>query len=421
MPTQRDGHTIPAVANSAALAHLCKYIIELHELLLNHDIGGRQAIAAQLAGRDGKGIAIQYWAEQLIPQIGALERGTVAANFLDRLVRGAVDLGASRPKILAAIHVSDAALRNPIGRLASPVLANLFAAIETELKDPAAAMKMAGYARPHSFSDFGVIALFSANVGQMLADTIHIQAFRHNLWDVELHTDCNPASLTWTFPDDAGNHLDACSEFTVASYVHLYRSSVSTNLAPLAVRFRHRPRFDQGLYAAMLGCPVFFGAAQTSIELDPGQLNVPSPRHNPELQSRLLAVYNQPMQWLAKGQRYAAFTYLYLASELNKSSLKLDRVAASFGLTERTLRRRLVDEGFPFRDLLDKVRRDICDIYRLEDRRTISTIAELLGYAELSAFTRAHKRWYGRPPSMRGPPIKNQPGTAGENGGRSKD
>jgi AraC-like DNA-binding protein len=26
-------------------------------------------------------------------------------------------------------------------------------------------------------------------------------------------------------------------------------------------------------------------------------------------------------------------------------------------------------------------------------------IAELLGYAELSAFTRAHKLWYGRPPT----------------------
>jgi AraC-like DNA-binding protein len=63
------------------------------------------------------------------------------------------------------------------------------------------------------------------------------------------------------------------------------------------------------------------------------------------------------------------------------------------------LRRRLVEEGHPFRDLLERVRRDMCDLYRLENRRSMSEIAELLGYAELSAFTRAHRLWYGKPPT----------------------
>jgi AraC-like DNA-binding protein len=385
-------------------AHLCKYVIELHGDFFKHTGLGRQAFAiGSNAASLEDGMAIQYWAEQLLPQVGALERDTVAANFLDRLMRGAVDMGASRPRLLAAVNLTDAAMRNPIGRFARPVLSNLFAAIELEFKDPAAAMHMAGSAQPKSFSDVGYIALFSANVGQILGDTVDIQAFRHNLWRVQLDTASNPARLSWTLPDMVGDQLDRSIEFTVASYAHLYHNAIPANLSPRAVRFRHSARFDKDVYERILGCPVYFNAVETSMEFDRAQLALPSPNANPELQRRLMANYDQPMQWLAQGKLHTAYSFLYLASELNKSPLKLDRVAASFGMTERTLRRKLVAEGYSFRDLLEKVRRDLCDLYRFENRRSISTIAELLGYAELSAFTRAHKRWYGQPPSLRKP------------------
>jgi AraC-like DNA-binding protein len=324
-------------------------------------------------------------------------------------------MGASRPRVLSAIRLADAPLRNPIGRLARPVMINLFAAIEKEFADPAAAIRLANAARPGCFSDLGFIAMFAANVGQMVSDTVDIQAFRQNIWQARFDRQSSPARLTWLLPDDASNQLDASVEFSVASYVHLYRHSLPAGLRPKAISFRHQPRFDVSRYEDYLGCPVMFGVAETCIEFSAHQLALPSPQSNPRLQRELLAYYDQPMQWLAGGQKHAAFSFLYLASELNKSPLKLDRLAASFGLTERTLRRKLVHEGFPFRDLLDRVRRGMCDLYRLEGRRSMGEIAELLGYAELSAFSRAHSRWYGEPPTSR---LKT---SKGENGGRSKD
>jgi AraC-like DNA-binding protein len=343
--------------------------------------------------------AIQHWAKSLVPQIGALEPDTVSANFVDRILRGAVNMGASRPRLLAAIHISDAPLRNPIGRVSRAVLVNLFAAIEREFGDPAMAMRMAANARPQCFSDLGHIALFSTNVGQILQTTVDIQGFRQNVWHTQLDSAANPAKLVWTVPDDAQGHLDAAIEFSAASYTHLYRNSLPTPIVPLQLSFSHRPRFGEARYAELVGCPVQFGAAETALFFDRNQLSLPSPKTNPVLQQKLLAVYQQPMDWLAKGNTHGAFAYLYLASELNKSPLKLERLAASFGMTERSLRRKLVEEGHPFRALLEKVRRDLCDLYRLEGSRSMSEVAELLGYAELSAFSRAHRNWYGVPPS----------------------
>ena len=52
-------------------------------------------------------------------------------------------------------------------------------------------------------------------------------------------------------------------------------------------------------------------------------------------------------------------------------------------------------------DLLDLVRKDICNLYFMEGTRSLSEIALLLGYSDLSAFTRAYKNWTGTPPSRR--------------------
>jgi AraC-like DNA-binding protein len=328
-----------------------------------------------------------------------LRPDTVSANFVDRLVRGAVNMGASRPRLLSALNLTDAPLRNPIGRVSRAVLIDFFAAVESEFADPAIGLRLAHAAKPGCFSDLGYVAILSPTVGDMLKATVDIQGFRQNVWKARLDFEHEQVRLVWDLPDDDKGQLAACIEFSVASYTHAYRSCLPAELTPILVQFQHQPRFAEANYSELLGCPVVFGAARTIVQFHRDQWRLPQPRANPDLQSMLQATYAAPVAWLTDGRQHAGLSYIYLAGELNKSPLKLERLAASFGLSERTLRRKLVEESTPFRELLDQVRRDLCDLYRFEDRRSMSEIAELLGYSELSAFSRAHKRWYGVPPS----------------------
>ena len=67
-------------------------------------------------------------------------------------------------------------------------------------------------------------------------------------------------------------------------------------------------------------------------------------------------------------------------------------------MSERTLGRRLTDEGLNFTEILQHLRRDLAIRY-LDDRRLrVSKIAWLLGFQQVSAFTHACKRWTGRTP-----------------------
>jgi AraC-like DNA-binding protein len=74
-------------------------------------------------------------------------------------------------------------------------------------------------------------------------------------------------------------------------------------------------------------------------------------------------------------------------------------VAKQIGMSQRTLARRLAEEGCSFSELLSKVRRALADRYLMNPSLSISEIAWLLGYAEVSTFTRAFQRWTGASPS----------------------
>jgi AraC-like DNA-binding protein len=73
-------------------------------------------------------------------------------------------------------------------------------------------------------------------------------------------------------------------------------------------------------------------------------------------------------------------------------------VADAFSMHERTLQRRLKAEGTSFEAIRDDVRRDLAHGYLAQRNIPLAHVAELLGYAEASAFTRACQRWFGQAP-----------------------
>ena len=55
-------------------------------------------------------------------------------------------------------------------------------------------------------------------------------------------------------------------------------------------------------------------------------------------------------------------------------------------------------EGVTFSEVLESLRSDLARRYLADESLSISQIAWLLGYQEVSAFTHAFKRWTGMTP-----------------------
>jgi AraC-like DNA-binding protein len=89
-----------------------------------------------------------------------------------------------------------------------------------------------------------------------------------------------------------------------------------------------------------------------------------------------------------------------IASVLPHGRVLVEDIARSLGMSERTLARKLSDEGgLNFTQIL-QLRRDLAVRYLDDPKLHVSKIAWLLGFHEVSAFTHAFKRWTGKTPSQ---------------------
>lgn len=73
-----------------------------------------------------------------------------------------------------------------------------------------------------------------------------------------------------------------------------------------------------------------------------------------------------------------------------------DQTAALFAIQRRTLSRRLREEGTTFEALLAEIRYETARQLLIDTRMPRHDIAAAIGYAEVSVFTRAFKRWSQR-------------------------
>jgi AraC-like DNA-binding protein len=88
------------------------------------------------------------------------------------------------------------------------------------------------------------------------------------------------------------------------------------------------------------------------------------------------------------------------------------QIAATMNVSNRTLQRKLRDEGTSFIDLLQDARLNLAKKYLSQPQRSIVEIAYLLGFSEPSTFSRAFKRWTGSAPAEFRAAIEEQSATA---------
>jgi AraC-like DNA-binding protein len=76
-----------------------------------------------------------------------------------------------------------------------------------------------------------------------------------------------------------------------------------------------------------------------------------------------------------------------------------ETLAASLNVSRSSLQRRLRKEGTTYRAILQEVRCNLAERMLQDGSKTLNEISFLLGFADLSAFSRAFKRWTGMAPS----------------------
>jgi AraC-like DNA-binding protein len=183
--------------------------------------------------------------------------------------------------------------------------------------------------------------------------------------------------------------------------VRMARETSATTLRPIRVTFVHPRCSDSGHLDAFFGCPIAFGAELDAVFFKPQAADLPLIRADPYLHD-LLVKYCEEALVHRRGPLETLRTRVENAATLllPHGKARAGEVARKLGLSKRTLARRLAADGLTFSGIVDELRGDLARHYLHDPRLSISEIAWLLGFQEVSAFTHAFKRWTGMPPSQ---------------------
>ena len=90
----------------------------------------------------------------------------------------------------------------------------------------------------------------------------------------------------------------------------------------------------------------------------------------------------------------------------------LQNVARDLGIHPKTLNRRLLKEHTNFRALRSRARFQLATNFLTHTSLKVYDIADALGYAETSTFTRAFRTWAGKPPNVWRKQFRQRSGVA---------
>ncbi|MBB2202773.1 AraC-like transcriptional regulator QhpR [Gluconacetobacter tumulisoli] len=187
------------------------------------------------------------------------------------------------------------------------------------------------------------------------------------------------------------------AELSLGMFLNLVRSVLGPTWAPRDIHFEH-PRPEQWHdHRRIFDAPVWFDQPCNALVIPKRDLLRPMPDNDPTL----LLVMRETIRRLngtIVSQTLVERTRAYIGILLPQGEVTLEDVARRTGLTPWALQRRLKEEGATFLSLVDAVRCELATHYMRQNSLAVSEMALLLGYSEISAFSRAFRRWFGISP-----------------------
>jgi AraC-like DNA-binding protein len=312
------------------------------------------------------------------------------------LVRHAEARGVPGAVVAGWLGVSAEELERP-GRLPARRVVDAWVRLRDELADASVAARAA---RQWTLADFGLFGFYVASA-PTLRDALAAATRGSGLitergaWRVVETGDVIRCSWSWTGAQALDHALS--NEVMVSAFARGIRELCGA--PPIAVHFTHRAPHVRAEHEALLECCVRFGQPETAVVIARGRLDCVPRSANVRLHRFLDDHVAGELAALAP--HTCERTQRLLARRLRdeRTLPELAEVARNLGMSDRTLRRRLADEGVSFRALRTAAQLDLAADLLASSGTSLGEIAQACGFADASAFGRAWRRSHRVPPS----------------------
>jgi AraC-like DNA-binding protein len=297
---------------------------------------------------------------------------------------------------LGAVNIDLARVANPEWRLSPADFNALMGHSEAITGDEAFGLVAAEQLQPQVLHGLGLAWLASDTVYDGLRRLVRFGKVVSTGMELELVEGEELVHVTVRGLDLARPAWSA-RDYAIGIIARMCQLTVGEYLSPVRVVLERPTPAEPTRWEYMLATRVQYGAGQNSITWARSDIMEPLVTGDPAL-----ARVNDEQ------------TQLYLDSFLDRSVSRdvVDRIierlpdgppsqqqiADSLHISNRTLQRRLREEGTSFMDLLRDTRLQLARRYLRQPSRSVVETAYMLGFSEPSTFSRAFKRWTGQAP-----------------------
>jgi AraC-like DNA-binding protein len=154
----------------------------------------------------------------------------------------------------------------------------------------------------------------------------------------------------------------------------------------------------ESLVPGGVGAELVLGDEVATLRADVAELGRPVPQRDPQTMALAESLCHDVVARRRSRSGLAQEVRVLVAQRLAEGA-PMSRVCAELGLSERTLRRRLAEQGTAYQELLDEVRSALAaELLSTRSSLPLATVATRLGYGSATALIHAHRRWTGTTP-----------------------
>jgi len=193
--------------------------------------------------------------------------------------------------------------------------------------------------------------------------------------------------------------LELSNEATLSATVVVLKAMTETDISPTQVSFKHGPPEDLYSHQQAFDCPLLFNQPFYSITYLSADLEAQTAKADASINRFLLDRVEEETKGIVISANKVAHDVGRLVADALPSGIpSIYKISSHMGMSNRTLTRRLRENGVTFRDIIQKTQERVAKDLLSHTGRSMAEIAFETGFSEQSTFSRAFKRWTGLSP-----------------------
>jgi AraC-like DNA-binding protein len=301
--------------------------------------------------------------------------------------------------LMKAVGLDPTSTVDPDRRIPAKAVAALFELSASAAKADDFGLRLAQFRRFSNLGPVSLVAREEPDVRSALQLILRYLHLHNEALQLQLVEQAGLATIGIQFVFRDSMSLRQSAELVVGVVHQILRAFLGARWKAQRVCFAHDGAADSRAHRRFFGCPVDFGERFNGLVLRSRELDTPNPMSDP-----MLARYaHQYLETIAVPEqasvRDKVWQLIHVLMPAGRCSV--EHVARSLGVDRRTVHRWLAASGTTFSALLNAARRDLAQRYVGRRDCALREVAALLGFSELSAFSRWYRAQFGRSPRAR--------------------